>query len=57
MENEWILHIAACDGEVELAEKVLKEGADINSIDHLGQTVLMKAAIRGNFVMCQIFLE
>ncbi|TYI22516.1 hypothetical protein ES332_A06G109400v1 [Gossypium tomentosum] len=36
------LHLAACEGWIEVVDLLLEKGADVNSLDHWGRTVSFK---------------
>ncbi|PPD79043.1 hypothetical protein GOBAR_DD24029 [Gossypium barbadense] len=40
------LHLAACEGWIEVVDLLLEKGADVNSLDHWGRTVGVKGGLR-----------
>ena len=51
--------LEACfEGDVHLVKNlVMERGADINCTDHYGNTPLMEAALRGNYLVMQFLLQ
>ena len=51
------IDLAAREGQVELVEKILKDGFDINSKNDKGHSVLMLAAYNGHYNLVQFLIE
>jgi ankyrin repeat protein len=51
------LHCAAFDGLYEIAEKLLKSGANPNCQDALGRTSLIVAVVKGNYQLSKLLVD
>lgn len=51
------LHYAAHDGDIELATRLIKEGADVNARNDYGSTPMQEAAERGDAALIRLLLK
>jgi uncharacterized protein len=51
------LHYAAHDGDIALATRLIKEGADVNARNDYGSTPMQESAERGDAAMLQLLLK
>lgn len=52
-----VLHVAAMNGHIEMADFLIDKGADVNATDHMGLTPLLIAAQRGYQKLVMLFLH
>ena len=45
------------EGHVELAKELIRQGADVNSEDNMGQTAIFYAAREGHVEICEVFID
>jgi uncharacterized protein len=51
------LHYAAHDGDIELAARLIRQGADVNARNDYGSTPLQEAAVRGDAGLIRLLLK
>ena len=51
------LHYAAHEGDLELARRLIKEGADVNARNDYGSTPMQEAAERGDAALIDLLLK